>query len=367
MKLKKQEEIKSVSAKVDKQINYLGLLRSPVSWAKIGRELCAELYHLCNLSIVEQKGFLFDKNLILKEEIVSSISKKRNTEYEISFIYPPLYKRMKGKKKMAGLVYETSFLPEKWVNSINKEIDILWLPNEFNRKIAIDSGVNIPIIIAPYGVNTHIFKDHQIQKKTDDFNFLCIAMPQKRKSLKELIISFYNEFKTEKNVYLTIKMPYFKKNFEFEYEPSEIHNIIKDSRVKLLIGQSTDMEISYLLSNSDCYIQSSMSEGFGMVILEAMACKTPVISTAYGGTAEFLNHNNSLIIEHEIVKAKSIQYDNDSKNAKIGKPLIESISKNMRIAYENRDLLERNAINALSTVKKYSWKKTAEKLIASLI
>ena len=192
-------------------------------------------------------------------------------------------------------------------------------------------------------------------------------MPQKRKSLKELIISFYNEFKTEKNVYLTIKMPYFKKNFEFEYEPSEIHNIIKDSRVKLLIGQSTDMEISYLLSNSDCYIQSSMSEGFGMVILEAMACKTPVISTAYGGTAEFLNHNNSLIIEHEIVKAKSIQYDNDSKNAKIGKPLIESISKNMRIAYENRDLLERNAINALSTVKKYSWKKTAEKLIASLI
>lgn len=349
------------------KVNYLGLIRSPVSWAKIGRELCFELENICDLSIVEQKGMLFDPDFSITNKIKNSIYKKRNTDLEISFIYPPLYKRILGDIKIGGLVYETTLLPQKWVDNINSNLDYLWLPNNFNKKIALDSGVTVPIIIAPYGINRKIFfmsKDHK--KLKDSFDFLCIAMPQKRKALKELIKAFYIAFPDKNEVNLTIKMPYLKKKFPFEYSKDEIFENIKDHRVRIVIESSSDEEIRMFLWNSDCYIQPSMSEGFGMVLLEAIACGLPVISTTFGGPSEFLNTNNSFIIEHEVINAKEIQYDNHSVHAKIGRPILDSIVKNMRTAYEDRKMLKRKSENAMKILKDYSWKITADKLLSHI-
>lgn len=47
----------------------------------------------------------------------------------------------------------------------------------------------------------------------------------------------------------------------------------------------------------DCYVSSSLSEGLGLAVMEALATGTPVIATAVGGVVDFASdHKNALLI-----------------------------------------------------------------------
>lgn len=51
-----------------------------------------------------------------------------------------------------------------------------------------------------------------------------------------------------------------------------------------------------LYQTSDVYISSSHTEGFALPVLEAMACRTPVITTNSGGILDFATHRKTAII-----------------------------------------------------------------------
>ncbi len=48
-----------------------------------------------------------------------------------------------------------------------------------------------------------------------------------------------------------------------------------------------------LYASCDVWLCCSLSEGFGLTVLEAMACRTPVVSTRCGGPEDFVEHNKS--------------------------------------------------------------------------
>jgi 2-polyprenyl-3-methyl-5-hydroxy-6-metoxy-1,4-benzoquinol methylase/glycosyltransferase involved in cell wall biosynthesis/ElaB/YqjD/DUF883 family membrane-anchored ribosome-binding protein len=53
-----------------------------------------------------------------------------------------------------------------------------------------------------------------------------------------------------------------------------------------------------MLDNCDCYLSLHRSEGFGLTPAEAMLLGKPVIATRYGGTTEFMNEENSYLVDH---------------------------------------------------------------------
>jgi glycosyltransferase involved in cell wall biosynthesis len=53
-------------------------------------------------------------------------------------------------------------------------------------------------------------------------------------------------------------------------------------------GRKPHEEIPLWMSATDFLVLSSHSEGYGLVILEALACGTPVIATCVGGVPEIL-------------------------------------------------------------------------------
>lgn len=90
-----------------------------------------------------------------------------------------------------------------------------------------------------------------------------------------------------------------------------------------------------LIRGSTVLIQPSFAEGISATLLEAMACKTPIIATNIGGNKELLGNNNvGILIE-----------PGDSKI--LLKKIIELVN--------DKNLLEKISTSAYAEVKKYDW------------
>jgi colanic acid/amylovoran biosynthesis glycosyltransferase len=71
-----------------------------------------------------------------------------------------------------------------------------------------------------------------------------------------------------------------------------------------LMGAKTQAEVAALLPSADCYVQSSLSEGIPVAIMEAMASKLPVIATKITGIPELVLHEQTgLLVPPGDVKA----------------------------------------------------------------
>jgi glycosyltransferase involved in cell wall biosynthesis len=111
-----------------------------------------------------------------------------------------------------------------------------------------------------------------------------------------------------------------------------------------LAGLAADEQLPYYYNAADCFvIPSSSGEGLPMVLLEAMACGLPLISTISGGTAE--------IIREDVNGFLAPPRDSEA----LAKAIIKAISSreaNLAIGKENRRTIE----------KRFTWDNNMEQL-----
>jgi glycosyltransferase involved in cell wall biosynthesis len=62
------------------------------------------------------------------------------------------------------------------------------------------------------------------------------------------------------------------------------------------VGHKRGAEIAQLLQGCEVFVLPSREEPFGIVLLEAMACRKPVVATAVGGIPEIVEHEKSGIL-----------------------------------------------------------------------
>ncbi len=176
--------------------------------------------------------------------------------------------------------------------------------------------------------------------KEDDFVFkfnFAYLSSYERKNPSAVLKAFAQAFPDKKDVKLILKANYCHK---FKDKVNKIMNLIDELKLneKVIIINKTisKNELMTLLNSSDCYISLHRGEGLGLGMLEAMALGKPVIASRYGGNLEFMNDENSFLVDCKMVKA-----DDDYwayKNVKFwADPDIEQASSYMKNLYLNRE------------------------------
>jgi len=103
---------------------------------------------------------------------------------------------------------------------------------------------------------------------------------------------------------------------------------------------SQNQKIPYYRS-SDVFVLPSLTESFGMVNLEAMACGLPIVASNVGGIPEVVRHcENGFLIPPRNVRALSTS-------------LIDLLT--------NEGLRMKMAKNSIRMVKRYSWESIVRK------
>jgi L-malate glycosyltransferase len=140
--------------------------------------------------------------------------------------------------------------------------------------------------IIPNIVDTDFF-NLIVKKQKDDFQFINIAHLNKNKNQLHLIKSFTNVFKGNQFYKLLIVGQGPEKNNLQNWIDSNTMN----SQIRLY-GSASREEVRDLLHQSDCFVLSSKIETFGVVLIEAMSCGLPVLSTKCGGPESIVTNDD---------------------------------------------------------------------------
>ena len=105
-----------------------------------------------------------------------------------------------------------------------------------------------------------------------------------------------------------------------------------DSRIIFLDQHLTRAQFNGLQSTIDCYISLHRCEGLGLGLAECMAQGKPVIATAYSGNLEFMNHDNSMLVDYHLIPVREGEFP-DYIGQVWAEPSVEHAASLMRSVY----------------------------------
>lgn len=173
---------------------------------------------------------------------------------------------------------------------------------------------------------------------------LTVSRLDKRKDIPTLLRAFSDVLKSNPSLKLIIVG-----------DGPEKSNLIKLAHESGLSGNVEfcgfvdDERMSDYYRSAELFVLSSLQEGFGIVLAEALACGTPVVSTACGGVGDIIEHGKTGLLakkgDHRDLSEK-ISEILDSKNfrnriAKDGMKFVRSKFSYEKIGGQFLDLYER--------------------------
>lgn len=159
---------------------------------------------------------------------------------------------------------------------------------EKNKELQIELGCDKnKISIIPNGVKIERFENLNNKKNDECINIGAIVRVVPIKDIKTIIQSFNIANESIKNMKLYIIGP----SDEDEDYTKECNDLVKSLGNKNIIFTGR-VDIANYIGKMDMIVLGSISEGQPLSVLEAMACKKPLITTNVGACKELLYGNN---------------------------------------------------------------------------
>jgi glycosyltransferase involved in cell wall biosynthesis len=132
-----------------------------------------------------------------------------------------------------------------------------------------------------------------------NFDFRSICERKNPVAILRALEMAFNESDRIILIMKTIHAEFKGQNFvEFE---TVLNEMTLRNRVIVINESLNRNEMMSLINAADSYISLHRSEGLGLGMMEAMSMGKPVIGTAFGGNLDFMNTDNSLLVNYKLV------------------------------------------------------------------
>jgi len=349
------------------QLIYRGILNSLHSWTVVGTELCVALHKIgVDVAVQSTDG---TTKLDSRLKGIQDIQKKRSP-IGLGYTIPRNLKQFNTDKKICIYNYETTQMPQGWISDMNQNADLILPSSTFAKNIFIKNGiVGDRVHVLPHGVDISKYNPdiEPMDLHTDKFKFLCVAAPHARKGLDILLEAYGQEFSASDKVMLVLRTQIKGQRASYEID---VKSLVQQFRIRYpsleikLVSNNVE-NLAELYNACDAFVTATRSECFCLPILEAMACKIPVIATGYGGHTDFATSGNSFPIAYKMVQApKSMQYWHYNERSKLAEPNKGHLRTLMRYVFNHRKEATERAERAYrEVIPKYTWENVAHQFV----
>ena len=198
-------------------------------------------------------------------------------------------------------MFESSRIPNRWVNILNDYFDAVVVPDPFLIEVYQQSGVTLPIFVVPLGLDLSTFFKQPLKKeKQTPFVFGNLSTCLDRKNHLTLVRAFAKAFGDDPNYQLIINSRYVQKETDLLLK-KEIRNLELDN---VFFSHLELDKAGYLklFKDIDCYVSLSKGEGFSIQPREAMALGIPTIVTDNTGQSTICKSGLALIVSSPHLK-----------------------------------------------------------------
>ena len=268
--------------------------------------------------------------------------------------------RMAGSHRVAFVVWETSIVPVDKIR-ILCELDELWTPSEWGRTMLVRNGIpEGKVFIVPEGVDTDRFRPSGAAPH-QPFRFLCVGKWEVRKGIDDLVRAYCAEFDAAEPVELVLHC--FNRYLPHLDPESRVRQLVSGSHPAIRISAPCGpAELASLYAQSHAFVLPTRAEGWGLPIMEAMACGLPVIVTNYSAPADYVHCGNAYPIR---VERMIDVFDPDffPAGCELGQwaqPDLSHLRHLMRHVFNNREeAAEKGRIARQEVCERWTWKHAA--------
>ncbi len=279
------------------KIAWAGTFLDYGSLSHINRELSARLEKNFSLTRIGQNAIATkhkqDKALVECAKKLSAAA-PASTTITVRHQWPPDWSRPASGALVVIQPWEFGSLPQAWLDAAGN-VDEFWVPSPSVRHMYVDSGIAPEKVhVVPNGVDTQKFRPGVKPLKLatkKKFKFLFVGGTIHRKGPDVLLEAFSKAFTAADDVCLVVKDFGGDSCYLGQTAAAAIRALQQKPHAPEIIYLTEEIaseEMPSLFTACDCLVLPYRGEGFGMPVLEAMACGLPVVVTANGATDSFV-------------------------------------------------------------------------------
>lgn len=373
------------------------------SWSVVGQNIARALIRQDHeVHLKSTNGYKF-----FPQDLVPNIKEELDKDYDMQISYTamrnfPNLLDQKGKNKYGIWNFETTILPPGFAKYY-RFCDKMLPSSPFAKKVFQDNGIpEDHLIVVPHGINVQEYSSKEIYNtKTERKRKVLanIAQPHIRKNINGLFESYGRAFTKDDDVCLVCKVSIKKKD-----KPQEVKTRSRRAAKKLQNKQQqsqnkknktmafdidfwgyyndfvkrfpnhADIEVitdflpsmTPLYNACDIVYSVTHAECFWLPGLEGMATDNLIIAPNWGGQLEYMNSDNSLLIEGKEIRApRAMQYWVPSPYAAMFKPDLDDAAKKLQYAVKNYDeLMAKFRPGMQEQLTRLTWDNVAKQIVA---
>lgn len=245
---------------------------------------------------------------------------------------------VRGKRVIGYWAWELPEAPEDWRSSLDY-VNEIWAPSEFTAEALRKLAPNKPVKVVHHPI---LADDAPIDlarppERDDRFTVLTIfnmGSSFARKNPLGAIDAFNRAFpdNTARMIVKAINLDHFPPAADL------LRKACGTNGVELHEETATAEQMNRLFGTSDVVISLHRSEGFGLILAEAMARGLPVISTDWSGTTDFVDNDVGFAVPYSLIPARDPQGEYDRPSMQWADADIAAAAEALRTLAADREL-----------------------------